>query len=393
MHAPLVSVDRYAATPWDGLQGGLAANEKTVANGPRSYVLTTADAERWRQLLPAHVNAYGCLEHVRLCERHTGSAARLFVVEAPSPVVACPFFLRPLRELPFAGQRFAGRWDTVTPPYTGPLALGPRNDAGLFETLFEPYCREQGIVAEFGHLHPWDVPVESLDSTRVDLNREVVYVDLASHDAELWCKSLDKERRRQARRAKTIGVRVRRAESLEDVAAFHRLHTDTMKRRRAQGHYYYSLEHFADFFGTMSDNAFFVLAEYADRVVAGGLFFHDNDTIYWDQSAIDMEYARVFPVSAYLYDTICGAFRQGKKRMLLGGGLSPDDGVFRFKARFSPLRAKFCTYKRIHDANAYSAVTSAWAAYHSGALPCNDFFPAYRSSSPVLTPCRESRAE
>jgi serine/alanine adding enzyme len=115
------------------------------------------------------------------------------------------------------------------------------------------------------------------------------------------------------------------------------------------------------------------------------LFFHDDDTVYWDQSAIDMEYSMAYPVSAYLYDTICRAFCQGKKRMLLGGGLLPNDGVFRFKAKFSPLRAKFCTYKRIHDAGAYTALTEAWAAHYAGARPSSDFFPAYRSSAPVAT--------
>jgi hypothetical protein len=178
-------------------------------------------------------------------------------------------------------------------------------------------------------------------------------------------------------------VRVRRAETSEDVAEFHRLHTQTMDRRHAHDRYYFNSDHFQTVFETMRDNVFFALAEYEGRVVAGGMFFQDKDTIYWDLSAADMEFQRVRPVNAYVHDTICKSLGQGRKQMLMGGAYQAGDGVFRFKAGFSPLRAKFSIYKKVHDSATYGALAAAWSRHHAGAAPADGFFPAYRSSPPT----------
>ena len=82
-----------------------------------------------------------------------------------------------------------------------------------------------------------------------------------------------------------------------------------------------------------------------------------------------MELAHVRPVYAYMIEAIRWGISQGKKRMILGGGYQPGDGVFRFKANFSPLRARFCTYRRIRDAKAYAALTQAWSTYNQGPSP------------------------
>ena len=66
------------------------------------------------------------------------------------------------------------------------------------------------------------------------------------------------------------------------------------------------------------------------------------------------------------------------------------DGVFRFKASFSPLRVPFCTYKKVHDAEAYTALACAWSKHHSGAKPDSAFFPAYRSNAPTTIEPRPS---
>jgi hypothetical protein len=99
-----------------------------------------------------------------------------------------------------------------------------------------------------------------------------------------------------------------------------------------------------------------------------------------------MEFAQVRPVNAYLFEAIRSALGRGKQRMVLGGGYQPDDGVYRFKANFSRLRERFCTYRRVHDAATYSALTQAWSDKHAGLLPRTDFFPSYRSARPVEMP-------
>lgn len=362
-----------------------------------TYTLTTADAERWRSVLPAGISAAGSLEYARICERQTGWAGRLFVVENDAPAAAYPYLLRPVGELPFASSLATAWADTWSTEYRGPLWLNGGFPAGpetpKFSDLFARHCREQGIIAEFCHLNPWTTD-DLIEPGHIRENREIVYVDLTKTADEIWTRSLSSDARRQTKQGQRAGVRVRRAVSTDDVREFYRLYTHTMERRAALDHYFFPLEYFLGFFETMSANSFFVLAEYEGRVVAGGLFFHDRTELRWHLSAADREFASVRPVNVYLHDTICQALGKGMARMIMGGGYGKDDGVFRFKAGFSPLRARFCTYHRVHDAAAYAAVNRAWSAHHPGRQPADGYFPAYRSkpAAPAAAELQESPA-
>jgi hypothetical protein len=350
-------------------------------------VVTTDEAERWRAVLPANARAMGSVEYARVLERLTGASARLFVVDWGSATTAYTFLLRPVRGFPFeAGLRH--RFDTFTAEYSGPVWRGspqPLNGGPRFADLFAEHCRQQGIVAEFAHLSPWTSP-DLLDPGCVEPNRDVVYLDLTWGEDEIWTRSLTSDTRRQVRQSERAGVRVRHAESLDDVRAFHRLYELTMERRNALDRYHLPIEHFVELFETMRENTLFALAEYQGHIVAGGLYFHDDTEVVWHLSAVDMAFAGVRPVNAFHYETIRWAVRQGKRRLLCGGAYQPGDGIFRFKAGFSPLRAQFHTYRRVHDPDAYSVLTRAWSAHHGGKSPSADFFPAYRSTPPEATP-------
>jgi hypothetical protein len=349
----------------------------------RQYLLTTEDADRWRATLPARTCVMGSVEYARIVERHTGASARLMVVESQGCAVAYPFLLRRIDALPFASGLGGGLCDTSTPEYTGPLRIGRGPHPALvprFADLFARYCREHRIVAEFAHLNPWCPDVDLLEPSFVEADREVVWLDLTQGEEAIWMRSLSSDARRMTRKAQQAGLRVRHAGSPDDIRAFHRIYSLTMERRRALEKYFFPLDHFMAFFETMADSSFFALAEHEERLVAGGLFLHDATDVYWHLSAADLELARTRPVNGYVWETIRWALGQGKKRMLCGGGYEPGDGVFRFKAGFSPLRARFRTYKRTHDVEAYEALTRAWSAHHGGRSPRPGWFPAYRSA-------------
>jgi hypothetical protein len=324
----------------------------------------------------------GSLEYACVQERYTGHAARLLVAEAGGTVIAYPFFLRPVQGLPFAVGQPTPRWDIYTPEYTGPLRLGAPLPANAgFPDLVGATCRELGVIAEFAHLTPWAVEPALLDPDCVEPNREIVYVDLTWGEEAIWSRSLTSDARRMVKQAERAGVRVRRARSIEDVREFHRVHQLTMDRLQARSRYRFPADYFVSIHEAMPANAFFALAEYRDRVVAGGLFFHGGADVYWHLSAIDLEYAGVRPVDAYVFETLRQGAREGKRRLLCGGGHeAPDDGVFRFKSKFSPLRAQFRVYKRVHDPDAYAALNQAWSGHHGGRPARRDFFPAYRAA-------------
>ena len=84
-------------------------------------------------------------------------------------------------------------------------------------------------------------------------------------------------------------------------------------------------------------------------------------------------------MNAVNYHTILWAQDLGRKRLILGGGYRPNDGIFRFKASFSTLRTGFSVYRQIHMPDQYKALCGRWAAYHGSALEQGRYFPLYRS--------------
>ncbi|MBN1640888.1 MAG: GNAT family N-acetyltransferase [Anaerolineae bacterium] len=347
-------------------------------------LLSVKDHSMWDALLPSEVSVFGCADYAQIWEESTGHTGHLFVLGSEDACVLYPFSLRPISALPFACASAAPAWDIRTPDYTGPVVYGssPFPLDIDFARQFSEFCQERNIVAEFAHLHPWLPQDRLLDPDSIAFDREIVYVDLTLSEDELWQDSFTYACRKNIRRSQREQVRVFPAETADDIGEFYRLYVQTMDRVQALERYYLPLEVFTAFFGRMPDNARFALASYHDRVVAATLYLHDRDTVYSYLGGADYDYQQVRPTNALIYETIRWAIRQGKKRMVLGGGYRPQDGVFRFKASFSPLRARFHVYKHIHLPSAYARLCRDWSAYYGSALDPDGYFPAYRSVAP-----------
>lgn len=335
-------------------------------------LLTTAEPDAWREALPSPDFVLGSVEYLRLLERQTGLAARLFVLEEAGQRIAYPFLLRPV---PGRAQAF----DTFTPDYGGPLWSGPEPGPADFPAVFHRFCQDQGIVAEFIHMNPWRLDPALLDPGCIADDRVVVYVDLTQSEEDLWKHSLNSDARRQTRRALEAGVQVRVAATAADALAFHHLHRQTMERLGAASHYFHPPEYFLDLYAALPGQAMFILAEWQGQAIAGGLYLLDRTDVYWHLSAMDMDHAGLRPVNALHFEAIRRLAQAGKRRMLCGGSHRVGDGIFHFKSGFSPLRAPFQVYRRIHDPEAYQSLCLAWSAGHGGAQPSGDYFPAYRS--------------
>jgi hypothetical protein len=343
--------------------------------------LATQDRAEWQALLPADASVFGSVEFATIVEEHTGYVARLLVFQASDGAIAYPVFLRAVQGLPFADLAQPGTWDTLSPEYTGPLALSPVSPSivGAFQRGLAQYCREKRIVAEFAHLHPWCCVLQPSPDNGVQLDREIVYVDLTVPVEELWSNSFSYACRKNISRSLNAGIRVFSASTSQHIKEFHRVYTGTMDRNGAASKYYFPLSYFMAFFEQVTDNARFVLAEQEGRVIAGTLYLHDREDVYSYLGGADHAFQHLRPTNAVVYDTISWGQGAGKKRLVLGGGYRPGDGIFQFKAGFSPLRAPFSTYKRVHMPEEYAGLCDRWAEYYNSDIARHDYFPAYRA--------------
>ncbi|MCS6840439.1 MAG: peptidoglycan bridge formation glycyltransferase FemA/FemB family protein [Roseiflexus sp.] len=347
-------------------------------------VYTADDREAWEEALPARISVLGSVGYARIVQRQTGYPARLFTVASDEGRIVYPFFLRPVSNLPFA-RHYASYWDTITPEYTGPIGLGtvtPELQRAFIEG-WRRFCQEQRIVAEFMHLHPSDRYTGLLCADDVRYDRDIVAVDLTLSEKALWQQSLEDQSRYNIRRAQREGVRVFMAQNTADVMECYHIYTKTMKRRRALERYFFSFEYFWSFYEELLEHSFFLMAECSNRVVAMALYLYDDAEMYDFLAGLDKDYQHCRASHAIIYAAIQWGQRHGKRRLILGGGYRPNDGIFQFKASFSPLRLRFSIYRRIHQPALYADLCQAWTEYYGCALPREaEYFPAYRMLPP-----------
>lgn len=349
--------------------------------------ITLAESGEWQNALPASASVFGSMQYAHIQQRFLGIVPSLYVAGSDQSQVVYPRYMRDMNALPFAKAIKVPLWDTLTPEYTGPLWRGSPDVAvaQFFSARYPLFCQEQHVVAEFAHLHPWLCDVHLLESSGLSPNREIVYIDLEQSLQKMWSDSFTHACRKNINRTVKENVRIFPATNETDVREFHRIYVLTMDRNHALERYYYSLDYFLAFFEAMPNHARFALAEYKDQIVAATLYLHDDTDVYSYLGGADENFQQIRPTNAIVYDTIQWAQSSGKKRLILGGGYQPNDGIFRFKSSFSPLRALFHVYRRIHLPDEYAGLCGVWSEHYQTRVNENGYFPIYRAQPTIVT--------
>lgn len=346
--------------------------------------LTTSDENEWRRALPASRSVFGSIEFAHICERYRGYSPRLYVSESATASVCHPMLLRPVADLPFATD-IVDRWDSTTPDYTGPVLQGHDDFlASEFRRCYTSFTRENGIVAEFAHVHPWSQAKDLLGEDCV-YNRNVVWVDVSLEPETLFRDHFEHSARKNINKAQRDGVQVYTDTTDEAIEEFHRIYISTMQRNQALDRYHFTAEYFAGIRNEMPDNARFVFAEYRGAIIAATLYLYDDADVHSYLGGADAEFNAVRPTNLIVWNTICWAHQTGKKHLVLGGGYRPNDGIYRFKATFSPLRQPFYVYKQIYRCEDFALLEQRRREYTGIGSQHVDYFPSYRAVRTVHT--------
>jgi lipid II:glycine glycyltransferase (peptidoglycan interpeptide bridge formation enzyme) len=228
------------------------------------------------------------------------------------------------------------------------------------------------------HLNPWSEGNELLDPTRVLYNRDIVWVDVSLGPERLWTEHFTHACRKNIKRAEREGIHVFEADCVDHIREFYRIYVGTMIRTNASSRYYFSMEYFLRFFDEMRRHARFTMAEHNGKIIGAILYTHDDDNIYSYLGGAESEFQQMRPTNAMVYDILRWGAAHGKKRLILGGGYRPNDGIFRFKSSFSKHVARFSTYREVHLPEDYSALEAQWREYNHSEKPETSYFPSYR---------------
>ncbi len=324
---------------------------------------------------------YAHPEYVRLFAR-PGDRPVCAVGQDERATILFPLLLRPLAAEPWT-RPDERRWDATTPyGYGGPFTWGrgPRDDAGFWRG-FAAWCREERIVSTFVRLSldpeqlaPLPEPAEV---------RSPNIVRALGRDLDAIWKDYDHKVRTNVRAAERAGVEVEIDRTGGRLDAFLSVYEHTMIRRAADDFYRLPRAFFEQIVARLAGHFAFVHALAHGEVVSSELILCSAEHVYPFLGGTLAEAFPLRPNDLLRHRSIAWAISEGKKAYVLGGGLAPEDGIFRHKRAFAPRGVvPFKVACLVHDAQACRELVRDRAAAADGGTPwtpCPDFFPPYRA--------------
>ena len=321
-----------------------------------------------------------------LWQRNGDGRACGAVFETAEGRVLYPFLRRPLIELPWLGEEFAGLDDIVSAyGYGGPLVDAPAERRAQvlasFRSAFGAWCAADGVVSEFVRCHPLLRTEEGLEgSMDMVAANETVVCHLGSPDEHL--AAMNSSTRRNVRKSQRAGLQFAVEGGDDAYAAFLDLYLQTMRRRDAAAFYLFDERHVADFRELLGDRQALLMVRDSGRPVAAALFMLSDCFAHYHLGGSDAAAQALRPNNLLFFEAMNWAAGLGLTELHLGGGYRAggEDELFRFKAGFSPERARFHYGRAVHLREPYELAQARRTATGPGAE--SGFFPAYRAPLP-----------
>jgi hypothetical protein len=324
---------------------------------------------------PAYVSLYASGHSRPLCA--TWGSENVGVLYA--------FLLRDLTVEPFWPAGIPPAWDIVTPyGYGGAFTWGERKGTGVeaeFWRHFDAWANGQNVVSEFVRFSLFPKTLLPYPGDLTERSQNIVR-DLELDADALWM-DFEHKVRKNVNRARREGVVVKvdaTGEALEDFLAIYR---STMDRRNAEKLYYFPEVYFRQIALGLPGQFAYFHACHGARIVSSELVLVSADTVYSFLGGTIEDTYELRPNDLLKYEIMLWARQLGKRRFVLGGGYSPDDGIYRYKRTFAPRGSvPFFTGARILNQGLYEALvqsSQSVAGQRGTALPRQGYFPAYRA--------------
>jgi hypothetical protein len=301
--------------------------------------------------------------------------------------ISYPFFYCDLGKLvPFC--HMATPWRHVVSPYGygGPVYEGDPaywlDASEAFEKYFTEELQKRHVVSEFVREDLFSHRLAKRTLGHIENHPNVmVKLDLSPDDA--W-RNYAHSVRSNIKRAWKCGLRAEFDQEGKGLDHFLHIYHETMARRAAPPSFYFSKERFLHLMDTLGQTGAvtFVHVYDQDDIVSSELLLTAGDVIY---SFLGGSLASAFakrPNNLLKHEVILHGGRLGCKWLVLGGGLSANDELFRFKHSFDPHHVVPFTMRRIiYNQPAYDALVAAQCEHERRQgkqwVPKAGFFPEY----------------
>lgn len=280
-----------------------------------------------------------------------------------------------------------GKFDAASPyGYSGVYAapnLSVPQQRQLWHESVE-VLRSAGVVSLFlrhsGLVSTMD-PTLAGDHQTIVSGHPTVAVDITTTDA-MW-EALQGRTRTAVRKANKNGLDVRvrpftSADCAKD-SPFRILYESTMARVGAAQKYIFPHHYYAALFEGLGRNLLITeVYDSQNSVCAAGLLMQSDTLLHYHLSGSNPDQARLGANNLMLWGAMDWAARNDITRFHLGGGVSADDPLLRFKKSFGGRDLEFFATGHIIDPARYATLVSQTSPDEND--PSETFFPAYRRS-------------
>lgn len=323
------------------------------------------------RLLPKDIDVYFTPEYNSLYQHNGDGEAMCFVFEMEGNYALYPFLKNSITPL---GYNLSKEYYDIQGSY-GYNGLISSTDDRLFISsfwdVFDRWCRENDVVAEFMRFHPL-LNNQCIASPKMKtfFSRHTVALDLT--DDDIWMHQISSKNRNMIRKAEKEGVTI--IES-EDYETFRRLYDGTMTDLHAESFYFFPQCYYEEFKQTFKGKSMLCLAMLNGNVIAGSIFMFSDNYAHYHLSARDREYSRYAANNLILWYGIQKAKERGCKWFHFGGGTTGDDNdsLLKFKKDFSKTLCEFWIGKRIHNQNVYEQIVEQWKRKYPESYEQNKF--------------------
>lgn len=293
----------------------------------------------------------------------TEGEARLLVFEQGESLMLLPLLFR---DIP------GTEWKDVSSVYgyAGWVCRQADFSPALFEVL-EEYMVQEKVVSVFSRLHPLIEGSDCFLKGIVQPMNITTGIDMCLSSEEQF-HAYSESVRRSIRKNQRLGLKIRQAESREDLHQFIEIYYQAMRSMGAAPHYFFSEEYFEQLWGVNHFKAVVLLAEVGNIVVGGAMFTICKGIMQYHLGGVVPAYLHYSPLKGLIDAARALARTNNCTYFHLGGGYGGDnDTLFTFKSRMTTLRYRFKTLRWIIDPEAYN--------YLSAGKKKAGFFPLYRS--------------
>jgi len=198
-------------------------------------------------------------------------------------------------------------------------------------------------------------------------NHPAIQVEVS--DIEQAWQNMKGRSRTSIRKAEKLGFtsQVRPAEQSDLVpdSPFRRLYEEGMSRRGASERYFFPDDYYQRLLDGLRGSLFIAEVQSGDvagEVVASSLLMRHVDQLHYHLSGSAVDAGRNGATNELLWRTMRWASEVGIRTFHLGGGLSGQDSLFKFKASFGGVMKEYGAYGVVIDAEAYDKATAIRAA-------------------------------